>query len=41
MCHTQGRGDQYSFEESIHSDGKAKEAGHGHVNGTLPEGATL
>ena len=24
-------------EESIHSDGKAGEASHGHVNGTLPE----
>ena len=28
-------------EESIHLDGKARKAGHGHVNGTLPEGATL
>ena len=28
-------------EEFIHSDGKVGEAGHGHVNGTLQEGATL
>ena len=41
MCHTQGRGGQYSSEESIHSDGKAEEAGYGHINGTLQEGATL
>ena len=41
MCHTQGRGGQYSSEESIHLDGKAGKASHGHVNGILPEGATL
>ena len=38
MCHTQGRGGQYNFEESINSDNKAEEASHGHVNGTFPEG---
>ena len=41
MCHTQGRGGQYSSEEPIHSDDKVGEAGHGHVNDTLPERATL
>ena len=41
MCHTQGRGGQYSSEETTHSDGKAGEPSHGHVNGTLPEGAIL
>ena len=41
MCHTQGRGGQYSSEESIHSDGKVGEVGHGHVNGTLQEGFAL
>ena len=41
MCHTQGQGGQYNSEESIHSKGKAGEASHGHVNGTLLEGATL
>ena len=41
MCHTQGRGGQYSSEEYIHLDGKAGKASHGHVNGILPEGATL
>ena len=38
MCHTQGRGGQYSSEEPIRSDGKAAEASHCHVMGTLPEG---
>ena len=41
MCHTQGRGSQYSSEESIHTDGEAGKASHGHVNDTLPEGTTL
>ena len=41
MCHTQGQGGQCSSEESIHLDGKAGKASHGHVNGILPEGATL
>ena len=41
MCHTQGREGQYDSEESIHSDGKAREAGHGHVNGALQEWTTL
>ena len=36
-CHSQGRGGQYSSKKSIHSGGKAEEAGHGHVNGTLQE----
>ena len=40
-CHTQGQGGQYNSKESIHSGGKAGEAGHGHVNGTLPKGVTL
>ena len=38
MCHTQGRGSQYSFEEHIHSGGKAGKASHSHVKGTLLEG---
>ena len=37
MCHTQGRGGQYNFEEPIHLDDKAKEASHSHIKGTLPE----
>ena len=41
MCHTRGRRGQCSFEETIHSDGKAGEASHGHINGILLEGATL
>ena len=41
MCHTQGREGQYNFEEPIHTDGKVGEAGHGHINGILQEGATL
>ena len=41
MCHTQGRAGQYSFGESIHLNGEAREMSHGHVNGTLPKGATL
>ena len=40
-CHTQNQEGQHSFEESIHSKGKAGEAGYGHVNGTLQEGVTL
>ena len=36
-CHSQGRGGQYSSKKSIHSGGKAGEAGHGHVNGILQE----
>ena len=41
MCHTQGQGDQCSSEKTIHLEGKAREASHGHINGTLLEGATL
>ena len=41
MCHIQGLGGQYNSEETMHSDGKAREASHGHVNDTLPKGATL
>ena len=41
MSHTQGQEDQYGSEESIQSNGKAGEAGHGHVNGALQEWTTL
>ena len=37
MCHTPGREGQYSSEKSMHSESKAREASHGHINGTLPE----
>ena len=41
MCHTQGQEGQCSSEGTIPSDDKAKEVNRGHVNGTIPEEATL
>ena len=41
MCHTRGRGGQCNSEETIPLDHKAREVSYGHVNGTLPEEATL
>ena len=41
MCHTQGRGGQYSSKEPINLDGKAREASHSHDKGTLLEGGQI